>query len=183
MTRVLIMGVPWLPQRTKRAVELARQTGGEVVWDRAHDAFDTFQLVLEEAGDEAVVILQDDVALAENWSEKVSAAIEEHPDDLINFFSLQSEKESGYRPGRTYLMNQCYYLPAGYASRLLEYSQDWRERHPNLKTGDDSCIQWWLKENKLSYWMHVPSLVQHEDWRSEINHKRPRNRQSKVFDA
>lgn len=181
MVRVIVMGVPWLPQRTKRAVELAKSVDAEVVWDQTHNAFDTWQSVMAAAGDDAIVMLEDDITLAENWRERVEAAVAEHPDDIIQFFSLRSEKESGYRPGRTFLMNQCYYLPAGVAKQLLEYSQDWVEKNPRYKTGYDITMASWMRENGLRYWMHVPSLVQHEDWRSEINPKRPRNRQSKVF--
>lgn len=182
-TRTLVMGVPWIPERTKRAVNLAQETGGEVVWDQTHNAFDTWQSVLAIAGDDAVVILEDDVRLAIGWRAQIEEAIAEHPNSIIQFFSLRGEKESGWRKGRTFLMNQCYYLPVGVAKKLLEFSRTWVEENPKFKTGYDITMATWMKQNGVDYWMRVPSLVQHEDWRSEINTKRPRNRQAKVVDG
>lgn len=182
-TRTLIMAIPWDQQRLKRAVQLSKQTEGEIVWDKTHNAFDTFRLVLEAAGNDAVIILEDDVALAPNWREKIERGLEGHRHQVVQFFSLRGETESHLEPGRTFLMNQCYYLPEGYAAELLEFTADWVEKNPKYKTGYDIAMGAWLKSRREGYWMHVPSLVQHEKWVSEINSKRPRNRQSKVFDG
>lgn len=186
-TRTLIQAVPWLPERTRRAVELrtaAGEANTQIVWDEKQDAFHTWQLVLTAAGQDAVVVLEDDVRLTDSWRSKVEEAIAEHPDHIIQFFSMRGSDltvGSRFEPGRTFLMNQCYYLPAGYAAALLDFSQRWVEENPNFKTGYDIAMARWMQLNRIKYWIHVPSLVQHEAWRSEINPRRPRNRQSGTF--
>ena len=170
--QVFIMAVPFVPKRTKRAVELQRETGGTVVWDSTQNAWDTWQKTLLAVGNQPAVILEDDVQLAADWLPKVEAAISEHPDDLIQFFSRRAADAvlgSRWQPGRSYLMNQCHYLPSGMAHSLRIFTRDWHDRHPEHPTGTDSAIADYLRSRKMRYWLHVPSLVQHEPWRSEIN--------------
>lgn len=184
-TRTLIMAVPWVMQRAKAAHELQLATGGEIVWDTDQHAFHTWRDVLRRAEDGPVVVLQDDVILTDNWRDKIEAVIAEHPGDVIQFFSLRrndDELGSRYLPGRSYLMNQCYYLPVGMPGSLLEFVRNWETEHPELSTGDDSAMAAYLRANRLRYWLHVPSLVQHRTWTSEINSRRPRNRQSRTFE-
>lgn len=185
MTRVLVMGVPWVQERVRSVAEIISHVPDvETVWDRNHDAMDTWRLVLDTAGFDPVVILEDDVELTDDWRTKVEEAVSHHPDHIIQFFSMRKADQttgSRWEPGRTFSMNQCYYLPARVAHHLLQYSQDWAERFPEHPTGYDLLMGQWMKENKLRYWLHVPSLVQHRNWRSEINPKRSGARQSKTF--
>lgn len=184
-TRTLIMAVPWVPQRAVRAKALMEETGGEVVWDTEHNPYTTWRDLLTRAGDEPVIVLEDDIYLCDDWRGKVEAAIAEHPDSVIQFFSLRGAKDaemgSRWEPGRTYIMNQCHYLPAGAAASLLDFLVTWLEQRPDGETGHDLAIADWMKSTKQRYWLHVPSLVQHEPWRSEIHPRRPRNRQSPSF--
>lgn len=180
-TPTFIMAVPWELRRLKRAKSLREATGATLVLDRNHDAFDTFRRVLAALGSGPGIILEDDVALAPNWRPRIEAVIAEHAGDIIQFFNLRSIEESRYEPGRTFLMNQCYYLPAGAAEQLLEFTSDWPEKHPEHKTGYDIAMGAWMTQKKMRYWMSVPSLVQHERWTSEINPKRSSARQSKDF--
>lgn len=183
-TRTLIMGVPWDQQRVKNVRCLVVETSGQVVWDERHDAFDTWQRVLAEAGGDAVIILEDDVVPTERWREKIEAVIAGHPTAVIQFFSNRVADLLGshWEPGRKFRMNQCYYLPAGTAAMLLEYSYVWHERHPEHPTGYDLTMADWLHSRKpqLRYWQHVPSLVQHLPWQSAIG-SRSRGRQSRTF--
>jgi GR25 family glycosyltransferase involved in LPS biosynthesis len=181
VTPTFIMAVPWEMRRLKRARQLRDETSGQLVLDRKHDAFDTFRHVLEVIGEGPGIVLEDDVYLAPNWRERIEAVISQHAGDVIQFFNLRSIDESRYEPGRTFLMNQCYYLPAGAAAWLLEWTSDWVEKHPEHPTGYDVAMAAWMTENRMKYWMSVPSLVQHEKWPSEINPGRPSNRQSKDF--
>lgn len=181
MTPTFIMAVPWDQPRLKRALQLRKETGGTLVLDQERNAFHTFRLVLEAIGEGPGIILEDDVILTEGWREKVEAALEGHRDDVVQFFNLRDIPESRYEPARTFLMNQCYYLPTGAAVELLEFTADWPEKHPDHPTGYDIAMGAWMAAKGLKYWMHVPSLVQHEKWRSEINPKRSSARQSKDF--
>jgi hypothetical protein len=183
-TKTLIMAVPWIPARTKRAIELARETGGDIVFDEKHDAMDTWQRVLEQAGDGPVVIIEDDVRLTSNWREKVEAVIAEKPGAVIQFFSIKpSDVELGSRwaRGATFSMNQCYYLPARAAKQLLAYLPGWMEGRDG-ENGYDLLMRAWLTENQTPYWLHVPSLVQHEPWKSELG-ARSSKRQSPTFET
>lgn len=184
-TNTLIMAVPWVTRRAKAAVELSKTTGGMIVWDQDMHAFHTWRSVLRHAGSEPVIILEDDVILGEDWRNRAEAVIADgHTADVIQFFSMRAADltvGSRYEPGRTFVMNQCYYLPAHAAEQLLEFCEGWEETNPDYKTGYDIAMGRWMQETGRKYWLHVPSLVQHRDWKSEINHKRPRNRQSRTF--
>lgn len=182
-TRTLVMAVPWDEQRATVARMLAERADAEIVWDQTRNAYDTWQAMLATAGDDPAVFLEDDVILAADWRSKVEAVIAERPDDVIQFFSIRDEYEPGYRGGSTYLMNQCFYLPGGVAADLLAFSRDWRDSHPEHPTGTDTTTADFLRSTKRDYWMHVPSLVQHREWRSVIDPRRSSRRQSKVFDA
>ena len=186
-TPTFIMAVPWQADRKERAEDLADQVRGKIVWDTTHNAWNTWRDVLAAVGDGPAVILEDDVILADNWRYRVEEAIREHPNDVIQFFSLRKgdvEAAPHWEPARTFLMNQCYYLPAGAAKELLVHTKNWPDENPEHPTGYDLAMVAWMRAtNRPKYWMHTPSLVQHEPWRSEINPRRPRNRQSPSFQA
>jgi hypothetical protein len=178
------MAVPWVPQRAVRAKGLMEQTGGEVIWDRTQNIFETWCSVMSAAREDPVIVLEDDIYLCDEWREKVEHEIAARPDSVIQFFSMRGKdltEGSRLEPGRTYLMNQCHYLPGGTASALLTHAQTWRERRPDDEDAVDWIVAEWLQQQNLKYWLHVPSLVQHEPWRSEVNTRRPRNRQSSSF--
>lgn len=179
---IRIMAVPWNEQRAERARMLRATTNGRIVWDQQRNAWHTWSMVLGSLGDGAGIVLEDDALPVPGWLTLAERAVEEHPDDLIQFFSLRKSdiaKGSGYRPASSFLMNQCLYYPPGFARDLLAFSRNWHEenRHEH-PTGYDICTADFLKSRKQRYWMHVPSLVDHEKWRSEINSRRPRNRQA-----
>lgn len=146
---------------------------------------DTWRMVLEAARLDPVIILEDDVILTPSWREKIEEVIAAHPDDIIQFFSMRKADltvGSRYEPGRTFMMNQCYYLPADVAAHLRDFSVGWEELYPADANGYDILMAKWMQATGRKYWLHVPSLVQHRDWRSEIHERRPRNRQSKTFE-
>lgn len=193
-TRTLVMAVPFVTQRAKRAIRLNQdpEVHAEIIWDRKQDAFVTWLDMLEAAGDSPVILMQDDVYTAPRWRERVEAAISERPDDVIQFFSLRkddAELGSRYMAPSTYLMNQCFYLPDHDAASLLAFSREWyvRRTQGEVPTGLDTCMKRWLMEQSRRYWLHVPSLVQHEPWESEIGlaktgRDRSRARQSPTFE-
>lgn len=183
-TPTFIMAVPWVEERRERAEDLKRETQGKIVWDTDHHAFHTWRSVLKALGSKPGIIIEDDVVLAPNWRNRIEDVIREHPDEVIQFFSMRgADLTVGSRsePGRTFMMNQCYYLPAGAAKQLLDFTEDWDHVGQENPTGYDVAMAEWMKVTKRRYWLHVPSLVQHEPWRSEINSRRPRNRQSETF--
>ena len=184
--RAIIRAVPWDPGRMQNALTLARQIRAEVVWDRAHECYATFRDGLRAAGDDPAIHLEDDVLPTRDWRVKAEAAISERPDDVIQFFSMRkADREVGsrYEPGRTFMMTQCFYLPAGVSRELAEYAWSWsgRAEHPG---GYDMAVAAFLSERRMRYWISVPSLVQHMPWKSVISTRHDRgHRQSKTFTA
>ncbi len=143
--------------------------------DYAQDAMGNFlnSMGMTEA---PCVHLEDDIELCEGFVEKVTEAVNEYPDRIINFFSLRSED---YRigkpflvPGARYIANLCFYVPAGMGVQIAEYYGKWKrkEEHP---TGCDFLIADWMKERKMRYVQWFPHLVNHKRGKSLINPRRP----------
>lgn len=153
----------------------------ELCWDNSFSHMDTFHRALNMAGESPCVIMEDDVILTQGFNEKIESAISERPNDFIQFFSMRkADIETGSRYDKNYLMNQCFYLPAGYAKRIYDFSQNW-DGYKIHKTGSDTMINAWLKSEGYSYWINVPSLVDHRIAKSQIDKRRSSKRQSKTF--
>jgi hypothetical protein len=189
-TPTYVMSVPWIQDRVRRTKQLHQDIGAIVVWDETRNAMDTFRRMLElivEAGDEPAIILEDDIILCTNWRERVEAVIAEHPNQICQFFSMESEESARWLGSREcrgsgFIANLCVYLPAGYASQLLAHSYTYVEEHPEHPTANDFVIRDWLQRRKEKYWLEVPNLVQHEsDWVSSVNVRRPRGRKSNFW--
>lgn len=154
-----------------------------VVWDEIGLASDTFRRAWRIHQDEPTVRIQDDIVLTKNFMSKILDVINERPTDCITFFSRSKYDRtigSRYRPGRTWMMNQCYYLPPGAAARLSAFSDAWPKWAAN-PGGDDLCMQEWMGSEGLQFWNHCPSLVEHLSTVSTIDPRRSRFRQSTTF--
>lgn len=181
---VFIMAVPWDQKRVACAVGLHKATGGTLIWDKHRDAVETWTRMLAAAGDSAAIFLEDDLVLCPDWHAKIAAVIAEHPDDAIQFFSMRKAdltEGARWEPGRTWLSTLCYYLPAGDAASLLAYVDTWKAEHPEEGNGYDLGLGHWLRSQGRKYWLHVPSLVQHQEWPSELG-PRSSKRLSLTFD-
>jgi hypothetical protein len=190
-TPVYIMAVPWDVARLKRANDIRKAVGGKIVLDQVKNVMDTFRLVLATVkmdGDGPFFLMQDDIQLTSDWREKAEALVAERPDMINQFFAMESEANavafgSRERKGDTFISNLCVYFPEGYASQLLDYSFEFVEKYPKFATADDFVVRYWLRSRREDYYLHYPSLVQHESWVSAINSKRPRNRRSHFWDG
>lgn len=155
-----------------------------VIQDKTNNAMTTFLEAMLIAGNDPAVHIEDDIILTSNFVSKLESAIKKRPDMVIQFFSMRkADLTIGSRLdyGRTFMMNQCFYLPINYSRMIFEYYPDWPQKGVH-KTGYDILIADWLKARKEKYWIHVPSLVQHRKCKSIINPRRPNNRQSKTFE-
>ena len=176
-----------MPQRIPYVKEMKKQIPDlEIVWDRHRNAMETFVRSLEHAGEDAIVHLEDDIQLTSNFVEKIEGAIKERPDELIKFFSRYGKdltEGSRYLAGATWMMNQCFYLPAKMALRLVGYykSGDWDEQEKIHPTGLEQLMADYFKIHKLRYWNYVPSLVQHREAISLIDKRRSSRRSSNTF--
>lgn len=191
-TPVFIRAVPWVEDRAANARALAEQTGGKIIWDAERSGRVTFLAAMHAAGDGPSVHLEDDVTLTSRWREKIEAKIAANPGTLLQFFSMRgADLTTGSRdePGRTFLMTQCFYLPAGYASAIAAFGETWSWRgrqREQWRAGQseqfDLIITDWLRANQLRYRIEVPSLVEHYRWRSVDYPGRPQARQSATFE-
>jgi hypothetical protein len=155
----------------------------EVCLDIKRNAMDTFLRALDMAGDDACVHMEDDTVLTSGFQQKAEAVIAQHPDRVIQFFSMRNaDLTVGSRWDRNFLMGQCFYLPAGASASVRRYHDRWpgKALHP---TGLDTMVGDWLRERREDYWLHVPSLVDHRQVRSAIDPRRSTKRQSKTFAA
>jgi len=146
------------------------------------NAYDTYLLSLQVAGNRAHVMLEDDSILTSNFTEKVDCAIAQHPNSVIQFFSRREKDITvGSRWDTNYINAQCTYIPAGYAAPLHAFSVMWREKHFEHPTGLDLAVNAFLRSRKEKYWIHIPSLVNHAVTVSLIDKRRSTKRQAKVF--
>jgi len=187
-----IAAVPWDPTRAVAAVGmmknlLAQGHTATIIWDREYDAYETFVRNLTSAGADAAIFLEDDAVLTADWDTKIAAVIEGHPDVLIQCYSNRKDDLAAgprWEPGRSFMNNQCWYAPPGMAAEMADYLHAWPKRLDGTDpTGYDLAMQDYLRSKGLRYWLHVPSLVQHQAWKSVINPRRPygKLRQSRSF--
>jgi len=154
--------------------------------DTGAGAMGCFLKALELAGSDPCLHMEDDIVLTRDFESKVGEVVQAFPDAPIQFFSMRKADltvGSRWEPGRTYLMNQCHYLPAGMGQSIYWHWHLWAEekkaKHPN---GTDALVQDYLASNRLRYWLHCPSLVDHRKVVSAIDPRRGKtNRQSFTF--
>lgn len=154
-----------------------------ILFDTSNNAMMTFLEAMREAGEGPCVHMEDDIYLTCGFREKLEECISRHLSEVIQFFSMRGKDitiGSRFELGRTFMMNQCFYLPAGYSRMIADYYPSWPQKDIH-KTGYDILIADFLRSRKEQYYIHVPSLVQHRVGISVINSKRPRVRQAKIF--
>lgn len=184
MTRTIVTAVP---ERAATVEYLKHHIPHlEVCWDQKRSLMDTFLTACQMAGNEPVIRLQDDIILTKDFTAKVERVIAEHPEDVIQFFSMRKADltvGSRYCLGSTYLMNQCVYLPAEVSRQLIEFywSPAWAPFYESHPTADDSMMAEMFRIQKRKYFLHVPSLVDHQRSRSIVNPKRSSARVSITF--
>lgn len=143
-----------------------------------------FLNALTLAGSAPALHFEDDILLAENFLERAHAAIAERPETVIQFFSMRkADLETGSRleSGRTFMMTQCFYLPAGHSAALHAHYPHWKDAEKHVSAVDIFTADF-LKSRKEKYWIHVPSLVQHRQTVSIIDKRRSQFRQSLTFE-
>lgn len=184
MIRIIILTV--LPERQEYYEYLKEKLPeAEFCFDTEKHAMKTFISALEMVGDDPAIFMEDDCILTENFVEKAEKAIQERPDEVIQFFSMRIDDfrlGSRYLEGSEYFSNCCFYLPKGVAKEILKFAPDWieanKEKNP---TAMDYLVRDFLIENQLNYFNHVPSLVQHRIGKSSIDSTRPERRVSTTF--
>lgn len=151
--------------------------------DVNHDAMGNFLNSMRMTANPCVHI-EDDIELCDNFLEKVTSAVKRYPNDIINFFSMRKEDYSigkpHYMPGSRFMMNQCFYIPAGLGIQIALYYEEW-ERKTEHPTGYDILMADFMKKNKMRYLQWFPHLVNHQECKSLINPRRSSKRTDKNF--
>lgn len=177
-----------MPQRLRNVQYLKTHIPNlEVVWDRHHDAMETFLRASEQIGQDAVVRLEDDAVLCVDFITKIENLIKSRPNEIIQTFSRSKSdvvKGSGYRGGGGWMYNLAFYVPSGMTSEIIKHywsneMAEWRVIHWN---GLDTAIGQYLRATRQRFWLQVPSLVDHASQVSMIDSRRSRHRQSKTFE-
>lgn len=153
----------------------------EVLVDTSGNAMKSFLAACTMAGDDAVVMLEDDITLTSDFKRKIETAISRTPNMLINFFSLsRKHTKTHMKPWRQFCMNQCVYMPKGFCKECVAKYEEWKEWDGDKnKTAYDFLMGYvWHKD----YLVYCPSLVQHNHGQSLINPKRNPKRQSITFE-
>jgi hypothetical protein len=138
------------------------------------------------AEDNPCVQLEDDILLCDDFLNKINKAVSERPNDVIQFFSMRKKdltEGSRYELGSNFLMHQCYYLPKGMSKKIYNYSFEFEDscKQNEHISPNDLVTRYYFKKNKIKYWLHVPSLVDHRIAKSAIDPRRSSKRQSFTF--
>lgn len=157
-----------------------------VCFDEERSAMATFFKGIRISQDKPTIFLEDDILLTENFQQKASEVISNFPNKIIQFFSMRkADIDVGSRWDNTFTMNQCFYLPTGYGSEIINfYNGYWTEINfdGNRPTSaKDLMMRRWMQKRKEKYWLHCPSLVQHRVTKSLIDPRRSSKRQSFTF--
>ena len=156
----------------------------EICFDDVGGAMQNWIKSLEMAGNDAVVNLEDDIWITNNFEEKLKAVVFDKPSSVIQFFSMRKAdltEGSRWDSGRSYLMAQCTYFPKKMSRGILAFSKKYdnitHKSHPL-----DSMVADYLNKARIKYWIHCPSLVDHRVGKSMIDPRRAStNRQSFTF--
>ena len=151
----------------------------ELLIDKEHKPIDSFISQLKQISNYDAVLLEDDVILCKNFKEEIEKVINEHKNDIINFYTRPSSFFSSHY-SQYFVYNQCTYYPKGISQKLAIQM----EKELNLAK---SIRDYDVLENraihslKMYLFNYRPCLVQHRDAHSLINKGLFSFRQRKVL--
>lgn len=153
-----------------------------VMTDHNHDAMQNFLNAIT-CSDRPCVHLEDDVILCDDFYAKITSIIADHRDDVIQFFSMRKDDltiGTRYIPGSRFMMNQCFYLPAGMGKEIAEF---WKTSPRQAEAGApyDLLMADYFKARRIKYLNWCPNLVDHIECKSRIDSRRSSKRQSLTF--
>ncbi|MBS7256862.1 MAG: hypothetical protein KIG63_00255 [Methanobrevibacter sp.] len=138
----------------------------ELLIDKEHKPIDSFIKQLKMIDDYDAVLLEDDVILCKNFQKEIENVIEEHKDEVINFYTKPSAFFSSHFC-QQFIYNQCTYYPKGSAKKIaIQMEKEW-DAAKSIKDYD-------VLENEAIHSLNMyifnyrPCLVQHKDGYSLI---------------
>lgn len=133
--------------------------------DTEHNSGKAFIKQLLEINEYDAVLLEDDVILCKNFKEEIEKVINEHKDEIINFFTFPI-KYFVSKKNRHFNYNQCTYYPKGISKKIYDCI---RENHLQGSSQEKMMFDSLYKLD-LTHYIYRPCLVQHIDKGSIMNH-------------
>jgi len=91
-----------------------------ILTDTEHNSCKHYFNTLDMLKDENFVLLEDDLVLCNNFKKEIENVINEHPNTIINFFTLPSSFTTTHY-STNFAYNQCTYFPKGSLQNVLNY--------------------------------------------------------------
>lgn len=172
------------PTRSMMAEDLARQVGGQIVWDQGRGEWDTHRRALLVGAasvpeDSHVIVLQDDALPVPDFPEHARDAIEVHPNALISFYvgtgrprqplvrkaiTEADDHECAWLSCNSLLWGVGIAVPARYVAGIVQYRS-------NLPY--DQRLGAWSRRFQVPVVYTWPSLVDHLDTVGLVRHRKP----------
>lgn len=117
---------------------------------------------------EDCVILEDDIVLCKDFNNRILKAVEEFPNDVINFFTWNCNKYYLTRRSNNFLLNQCTYYPKELVQNIGKEMLKVLKEFPSYATDEIENIA--LQRLGLTHIQYRPCLVQHLNFDSMLKH-------------
>lgn len=138
------------------------------LWDKKHHVGKAFFRWLKQMKRQDCVVLEDDIILCENFEARISAAIQQYPDRLINFFAdYRTWQDCHWK--QEWSNTQCVYYPKEISKKIYKFYK----KYPIYKLFDkhSPLLSLTMQLMKMQHWVYFPCFVQHLDLDSLIYHK------------
>ena len=137
----------------------------ELIIDKEHKYTKSYIDALYKINDYNAVLMEDDIVLCKNFKEEIEKVINEHPTDIINFFSRPKDYFTTHYTN-SFVYNQCTYFPKGLTKLLADemmkcYIPEERVHRRIQRYGSLLCSV--LIQLGIPHINYRPTLVQHID--------------------
>ena len=159
---------------------LKRIPHAEVYWDEQRSPLDALAGVMELAGEEPFVRLEDDIVLCQNFQLELESRAQQAPHLVSNFFwcpvgihfDIKPYVGGKLFPPQSFLGFPCAYFPAGFAPNFIPFLEQWAGMSNNEYLSffpyrstpfpyQDFAVADYIYACRGSYIQWLPSLVQH----------------------
>lgn len=130
----------------------------ELLIDRNHNSGKAFIEQLLEINDYDAVLMEDDIILCKDFKNKIEKVISEHPNDVINFFTMPMQYLNEQYTS-SFVYNQCTYFPKGIAKKIHDLAMRFM---PNNRS-QEQIMKRCLCLLRTKHYIYRPCLVQHID--------------------
>lgn len=176
MVTKVIMTYPEAPaERMANAQELSNKLNGTIFLGGKNLCLNFKNMFSQNQGN-SILILEDDVSVCNNFTEKVEEIINRKPDSIINFYfpifngykglhKIQGTEHFSY--------NQCVYFPSWFLDAYIDnYSKLIKDYEKLYKHNDSAAmIGSLIKMYQEDFYAYFPYLVKTNKYVSTLNHR------------